>query len=168
MNCCARSATLSAERKAAAKDGREGQGPHHESATRGAQDVRVAALSERNPCRQRYGKNFGPVIRRVSFGVIFALLIFPVLGGCVTSYDPPGGLFSTNVTVNRFTATPGELGARWGESCATGVLGLFSSGDAGIRMAAAAGGIKVIRAVDYRVESTFIFYRKVCTIVYGD
>ncbi len=114
---------------------------------------------------RKFGRVIHPV-RRFGFLLLFAALF--VSTSCATSYDPPGGFFSTNVTVNRLVATPGELGSKWGEACATGVLGLFASGDAGIRMAAASGGIKVIKAVDYRVESTFIFYRKVCTIVYGD
>ncbi|MBI3395525.1 MAG: hypothetical protein HY042_06805 [Spirochaetia bacterium] len=96
------------------------------------------------------------------------LLLAALCASCITSYEPPGGLFSTNVTANRSIAAPTDLGSKFGEACAVSVLGLFASGDAGVRMAAAAGGVRVIKAVDYRVESTFIFYRKVCTIVYGD
>ncbi|MEQ1507029.1 MAG: TRL-like family protein [Myxococcota bacterium] len=70
-------------------------------------------------------------------------------------------------------ATPGmatinNIGKKKGEACATSILGLITTGDAGIRAAANAGGITQISAVDASTMNILGIYAKYCTIVSGD
>lgn len=84
-------------------------------------------------------------------------------------YTPPTGIFYQNIMLNRTVSPATELGAKSGESCAYSVMALYASGDASVQAAAAAGGIRTIRAVDYRKMSALgVVYSKVCTIVHGD
>jgi hypothetical protein len=48
-------------------------------------------------------------------------------------------------------------------------FGLYSSGDMSVATAAANGGIKTIRHMDYEYVNAFFFaYQEMTTIVYGD
>ncbi|MDD5466107.1 MAG: TRL-like family protein [Candidatus Omnitrophica bacterium] len=55
-----------------------------------------------------------------------------------------------------------------GTSKATSILGLVATGDCSIKAAAANGGIKNIKYVDYDAKNTLGVYGEYTTTVYGD
>src|SRR5262245_65833111 len=63
--------------------------------------------------------------------------------------------------------TNNNVGRKTGEACATSILGLVTTGDATIRAAADAGGIRDISAVDVSLMSVLGIYAKFCTKVSG-
>jgi len=64
-------------------------------------------------------------------------------------------------------ATDNNIGRKTGEACATSILGLITTGDATIRAAADAGGVRDISAVDASIMNVLGIYAKHCTLVSG-
>jgi hypothetical protein len=64
-------------------------------------------------------------------------------------------------------ATTNNLGKKKGEACATSILGIVTTGDATIRAAADAGGIKNISAVDASIKNILGIVATYCTVVSG-
>ena len=65
-------------------------------------------------------------------------------------------------------ATDNDVGRKKGEACAMSILGLVTTGDAGIKTAAEAASITLIAAIDYTHTSILGIYSKFCTVVSGD
>lgn len=63
--------------------------------------------------------------------------------------------------------TENKVAKKKGEACATSILGLVTTGDASVRAAADAGGIKDIAAVDHSMNNILGVVAKYCTIVSG-
>ncbi|MCB1175360.1 MAG: TRL-like family protein [Leptospiraceae bacterium] len=100
-----------------------------------------------------------------------AILLLSLVTGCIvvqSQYGPPTGLFFQRTTMNHAFPKGTDLGSRVGTACVQSYAWLYSNGEAGVRAAAAEGGITTIRAVDYSILRYFIFYEETCTIVYGD
>jgi hypothetical protein len=76
------------------------------------------------------------------------------------------GFIYTNAVTPRH-ATDNELGKKKGEACATSILGIVTTGDATIRAAADAGGIKEISAVDSQIKNILGIVATYCTVVSG-
>ena len=86
-----------------------------------------------------------------------------------SGYSAPSGSIVQNITMNKDVSTSTAVGAKSGEACASGILGLISSGDASIKAAAAAGGITKVNAVDYKNDNLLgSVLTKTCTIARGD
>jgi hypothetical protein len=64
-------------------------------------------------------------------------------------------------------ATENNIGKKKGEACAVSILGLITTGDASIRAAADAGGIKEMSAVDTQFTNILGIWAKYCTVVSG-
>lgn len=64
-------------------------------------------------------------------------------------------------------ATNNSIGKKKGEACASSILGLVTTGDAGIRAAADAGNIDDISTVDVSIMNILGIYAKMCTVVSG-
>jgi hypothetical protein len=103
------------------------------------------------------------------------LLVVPVLlsgltacaGVAFQSQGTPVAIFYTDAgTAHHPTAN--NIGKKKGEACASSILGLVTTGDAGIRAAADAGGVVEISAVDTSFMNILGIYSKFCTIVSGD
>jgi hypothetical protein len=78
------------------------------------------------------------------------------------------GLIYTD-TKDSVTATPSvDSSAKQGQSCATNILGLVSTGDMTILAAKKAGGIRRVSSVDYHQSGILGVYGKTCVIVKGD
>ncbi|MCA9492812.1 MAG: hypothetical protein KC621_22920, partial [Myxococcales bacterium] len=60
-----------------------------------------------------------------------------------------------------------NIGKKKGEACATSILGWITTGDASIRAAADAGGIKEISAVDGSIKNVLGIFATYCTVVSG-
>lgn len=102
------------------------------------------------------------------------LLAVPVvlmaLSGCAgIAYQSRGVAFATlyadNVTP--IMTTENDIGKKKGEACSTSILGLVTTGDASIRAAADAGGIKNISAVDQSYKNILGIFATYCVIVSG-
>jgi len=103
------------------------------------------------------------------FKYLNILFLLVLLSSCASGYVEPVGIFYSEVTLNKEIKPPASIGSRYGEACATSIMGVYASGDASIRTAAASGGIRMIMAVDYKKTSImWIGYQKICTIVYGE
>jgi hypothetical protein len=102
------------------------------------------------------------------------LLVVPVviaaLTGCASfafsgQGTAVGGLYVAAETP--FAVTNNDVGKKKGEACATSILGLVTTGDASIRSAADAAGIKNISAVDSNFMHILGLYSKYCVVVSG-
>ena len=84
-------------------------------------------------------------------------------------YSAPAGSIIQNTTLNKEVSTATPVGAKTGEACVTGYVGIVSTGDASIKAAAAAGGITKVNAVDYKVDNILgSLIASTCTIARGD
>lgn len=66
-----------------------------------------------------------------------------------------------------YAVTQNEVGKKKGESCASSILGIVTTGDASIRSAADAAGIKNISSVDSSFMHILGLYSKYCVVVSG-
>jgi len=100
------------------------------------------------------------------FGLLVVVFSFAVmLVGCATPY--PMGMLYTEIKAP--VATAGGVGySKVGVSKATSILGLVATGDASIKAAAANGGIKTVKYVDYDAKNILGLYGEYTTTVYGD
>lgn len=99
--------------------------------------------------------------------VPFAVLILAMpLSGCLAVATPAMGTLYTDV--HGPLDTEGSVSGKTGESCATSYLGLVATGDASLKAAAAAGGIKNVTAADHHTTNILGLIGTFCTIVYGN
>lgn len=86
-----------------------------------------------------------------------------------SGYHAFPGCIRQNYTLNKDVNVPTNIGSKSGEACIEGWFGLYTTGNAGIQAAAAAGGIRTVKAVDYEVYAFLGFvHTRLCTIVHGD
>jgi hypothetical protein len=92
------------------------------------------------------------------------------LQGCATfafaGHGTAIGFVYTDATTPQHV-TDNVLGKKKGEACATSILGWVTTGDASIRAAADAGGIKEISAIDSSFKNILGVYATYCTVVSG-
>ena len=99
-------------------------------------------------------------------------LILPLalLSGCAAFAFPGSrnarGALYVGASTPQMT-THNNIGKKRGEACATSILGIVTTGDASIRAAADAGGIKEISAVDGSIKNILGIYAEYCTVVSG-
>ena len=99
--------------------------------------------------------------------VVAMALAIACSGGA--GYTAPAGSIIQNTTLNKEVSTATPVGAKTGEACVSGILGIISTGDASIKAAAAAGGITKVNAVDYKNDVLLgSVLSKTCTIARGD
>lgn len=98
------------------------------------------------------------------------LLVISVLGlllaGCATPY--PYGAIYTEIKAPVGAGGDGISYSKVGTSKATSILCLIATGDASIKTAAANGGIKTIKYVDYDAKNILGIFGEYTTTVYGD
>jgi len=105
---------------------------------------------------------------------MYKLLAVPLvlmgLTGCAgfafSGQGVPMGFLYADSTVGKH-ATNNNVGKKKGEACATSILGLVTTGDASIRAAADAGGIKDVSAVDHSIKNILGIVATYCTVVSG-
>jgi len=103
------------------------------------------------------------MLKKVSLFLLPALVVFSV--GCASARSPLSGAFYTS-TQSGVAATP-QAGPKWGEACASSILGIVATGDASIEAARRNGGITSIASVDEKASSILGIYATYCTIVRG-
>jgi len=85
--------------------------------------------------------------------------------GCISVFTPAIGVLYSEV---HFAGdAEGPVGTKEGKACAQSILGLVATGDASIKTAAAAGGIKNVTAVDHYARNIVGILGEFCTIVRG-
>jgi hypothetical protein len=96
------------------------------------------------------------------------LVLFTVLAlsGCATPY--PMGWVYTEIKAPVAAGDGMVSYSKVGTSKATSVLGIVATGDCSIKTAAANGGVKNIKYVDYDAKNILGFYGEYTTTVYGD
>jgi hypothetical protein len=97
--------------------------------------------------------------------LVFALVLFGSMAmGCASVYSPAAGTIWMDV---KGPVDAGDrVGAKEGRACAQSILGVYATGDASIKAAAAAGGIKKIDSVDHH-STWMLVMGEYCTIVRG-
>lgn len=100
-----------------------------------------------------------------------AVLSVGMLSGCAgyghfTSDAAGAGLWYADTTKGVSVGT--GSGSKRGEASTMSILGLVSTGDAGIAKAAENGGIKKIGHVDIKFMHILGIYGKTTTVVYGE
>ncbi|MDD5477055.1 MAG: TRL-like family protein [Candidatus Omnitrophica bacterium] len=104
-------------------------------------------------------------MKKISF-IVLVLFLAVMLNGCATPY--PMGAFYTEIKAP-VAAGDGTMSySKVGTSKATSILGLVATGDCSIKTAAANGGIKNIKYVDYDARNILGIYGEYTTTVYGD
>ncbi len=104
-------------------------------------------------------------MKKISF-IVLVLFVAVMLYGCATPY--PLGMIYTEVKAPVGAGEGGVSYSKVGTSKATSVLGLVATGDCSIKAAAANGGIKTIKYVDYDAKNILGVYGEYTTTVYGD
>lgn len=100
------------------------------------------------------------------FGLIAIVLSFAVLlVGCATPF--PFGMLYTEIKAP-VAAADGVSYSKVGTAKSTSILGLVATGDASIKAAAANGGIRTVKYVDYDAKNILGIYGEYTTTVYGD
>ncbi|MDD5730845.1 MAG: TRL-like family protein [Candidatus Omnitrophica bacterium] len=98
--------------------------------------------------------------------VIVVLFSASLLAGCATPY--PYGAFYTEIKAPVASGDGAMNYSKVGMAKSTSILGLVATGDASIKAAAANGGIKTIKYVDYEAKNILGIYGEYTTVVYGD
>ena len=104
-------------------------------------------------------------MKKISF-LILVLFVVVMLNGCATPY--PMGMIYTEVKAPVAAGDGGMSYNKVGTSKATSILGIVATGDCSIKTAAANGGIKNIKYVDYDAKNILGIYGEYTTTVYGD
>jgi len=104
-------------------------------------------------------------MRKISF-IVLVLFLAVMLNGCATPY--PMGMIYTEVKAPVSATNGGMTYSKTGIAKATSILGLVATGDCSIKAAAAAGGIRTIKYVDYDAKNILGIFGEYTTTVYGD
>lgn len=107
-------------------------------------------------------------MKKTSFAFLVAGL---ALAGCgvtpIKGKPYGGGSIFAEVQYNERT-DDGTVGTKRGESCATNILGIISTGDASAASAAKKAGIAKIGTVDGMHSNILGVYSKYCVVVSGE
>ena len=98
--------------------------------------------------------------------MILVLFVAVMLNGCATPY--PMGMIYTEIKAPIAAGAGAMAYSKVGTAKATSILGMVATGDCSIKTAAANGGIKTIKYVDYDAKNTLGIYGEYTTTVYGD
>ena len=106
-----------------------------------------------------------------AFWVLGALSLVVGLGGCMIVDSPIRGVMGTEVIWGDFAtseaSSPTSAATKEGKACAESILGLLAHGDASVRAAKEAGGIKEVTVIDHSARNFLGIVGEWCTIVRG-
>lgn len=102
-------------------------------------------------------------LKRLTFFAAVAI----VLSSCAAVATPLAGAIYTDVKAP-FAVTSNANSTKAGSAEATGILGLFATGDASIEAASTNGNISKIHHVDYHSTSILGIYSTFKVTVYGE
>jgi len=87
--------------------------------------------------------------------------------GCIAApVVPPLGMIYTKVDAP--LAPRGDVGSKRGSADVTSFFGLVSIGDGSVKAAAANGGIREVKLVDYEYTNYMLIFQRYTTVAYGD
>jgi hypothetical protein len=88
---------------------------------------------------------------------------------CVSGIGGPDLNGSLYTSVQRSESIPSKVGAREGESCQSGFLGLVATGDASVEGAAKSGNVRELNSISFKRTAVLgSLFMKNCTIVTGN
>jgi len=106
-----------------------------------------------------------------SLCVLGAISLVIGLGGCMIVDAPIRGVMGTEVIWGDFAtaeaSSPTSPSTKEGRACAESILGLIAHGDASVRAAKEAGGIKEVTVIDHSARNFLGIVGEWCTIVRG-
>jgi hypothetical protein len=97
--------------------------------------------------------------------LVLIILVAASLNGCAT---PNTKGIDSKIKAPLSLGDHGATFNKTGTATATSILGLGTAGDASIKAAAANGGIKTIKHVNYEAKNVLGIYGEYTTTVYGD
>ncbi|QRN94787.1 TRL-like family protein [Archangium violaceum] len=109
------------------------------------------------------------LLRKLSVVAVLSLGLSGCAGVAFIGTGAPGssGLYA-QTTSNSFINEQTKLGSKSGESCITSILGLVTTGDAGVNETAKKAGISRVTHIDQKLTNIIGVYATYCVVVYGD
>lgn len=127
------------------------------------------------PCRftpRQFKRGTMHLLRKLSAVAVLCVATTGLSGCAGIAFAGPGAIgFSTlyaNTTGSNYVNDQTKLGSKSGEGCVTSILGIITTGDAGVHETARKANINRVSHIDYRFENILGFYAKYCAIVYGE
>lgn len=105
-------------------------------------------------------------MRKIIGLLVLALIAGFLISGCATPY--PYGALYTEIKAPIGAGGDGISYSKVGTAKASSILGLVATGDCSIKAAAANGGIRNIKYVDYDAKNILGLFGEYTTTVYGD
>ena len=113
------------------------------------------------------GDTFKEVLMKKIILLIVLVVAAQLVSGCAAkAKSPVTGFLFTDVQGPEAVGSGGES-TKFGEACATSILGWVGTGDASIEAARKSGGITEISYVDYHSTSVLGIFAKYCVKVSG-
>jgi hypothetical protein len=109
------------------------------------------------------------LLRKLSVVAVLSLGLSGCAGVAFIGTGAPGasGLYA-QTTSKSFINEQTKLGSKSGESCMTSILGLVTTGDAGVNETAKKAGISRVTHIDQKLTNIIGVYATYCVVVYGD
>jgi TRL-like protein family len=109
------------------------------------------------------------LLRKLSAIAILSMSLPGCAGIAFFGTGAPGatGLYSAT-TSKSFINEQTKLGSKSGENCITSILGLVTTGEAGMNETAKKAGISRITHIDQKLTNILGVYATYCVVVYGD
>jgi len=105
------------------------------------------------------------IIQTAFLGCLLCVTSFTL--GCIAApVVPPLGMIYTKIDAP--LAPRGDVGSKRGSADVTSFFGLVSIGDGSVKAAAANGGIREVKLVDYEYTNYLLIFQRYTTIAYGD
>ena len=104
-------------------------------------------------------------MKRFRFALALAIVCIFATTGCMGVASPVLGIIVTD-KVQWDGYASGKIGTKEGRACAKSYFALFATGNASVKAAAAAGGVKNVTSVDHESQ-WLLFFGEYCTIVRG-
>ncbi|OGV50386.1 MAG: hypothetical protein A2X49_12065 [Lentisphaerae bacterium GWF2_52_8] len=111
-------------------------------------------------------------MKKLLFLAVMSMMLFAVTG-CLRGVDPvqppDGMIFAEYKAPLDPSANNKEFGSKVGRATHKAyVFNLVSVGDMSLKSAAANGGIKTVKHVDYEYKNVLYFYQETTIVAYGD
>ncbi|WP_257455201.1 TRL-like family protein [Archangium lipolyticum] len=109
------------------------------------------------------------LLRKLAVIAVLSMGLSGCAGLAFIGTGAPGssGLYS-QTTSKGFINEQTKLGSKSGESCITSILGLVTTGDAGVNETAKKAGINRVTHIDQKLTNIIGVYATYCVVVYGD
>jgi uncharacterized protein YceK len=109
------------------------------------------------------------LLRKLSVVAVLSMGLSGCAGIAFVGTGAPGstGLYAAT-TSRSFINEQTKLGSKSAESCITSILGLITTGEAGVNETSKKAGISRVTHIDQKLTNILGVYATYCVMVYGD